>query len=786
MSKRCRRSTGLAVCLCMRLDAIPKAAAILLASCVLFAPASSQAAPEVPAGASAETAAGGPDREPNARLALLVDRVQVAPGEPLRVGVLFDVTPGWHLYWRYPGQSGLPTEVEWKVADAAVGPIQWPAPHVFREDEGFITTYGYEDELLLASEVRFAPGTSGEREIGAAVDFLVCKIQCIPGRAQLARKVSVGVPSAAVDEDARELFDRYASQVPVSPESLGLRVEALYSQSAIRPGDVFKAAIAVVGCAAEGADPERCAEYGVDTAKGSDAFVPDRIPGIEVLATGARAHPFAENGSLITLEGKASPDQPTDAPLRLAGVLHLEGPDGPVFVDVRLALPVAAAGSAVASNDVPWLEAEASAATRALPILQALLLAFLGGLILNLMPCVFPVLAIKLSGIAELAHKGRTEVLAHGAAYTGGILLSMAGLAGIVLGLRAAGVAVGWGFQFQEPLFVLAVGCVLVAFALNLFGVFEISPDLTRVSRVGEHASGPSRSFFEGLLAVVLATPCSAPYLGTAVGFAFAASGLYVVAIFLTIGLGLALPFVVVTLIPGWARILPRPGMWMVHLRQVLGFALLAAAVWLLGILGGAAGSQAMVATAACWLAVGFVAWLYGALQHAGRLRAAGLTALVGTAVLVLGATALPLDGAPDVARGTVSESSTRAFEPAAIASELEQGKPVFVYFTADWCLTCKVNEKAVLDTPEVQDELSRLGFTVFRGDWTRRDERIRSELARFGRAAVPLYLVYDPAKPGEPQLLPEILSVDTFIAALRRAAPEEAPAARTAQGEAI
>jgi thiol:disulfide interchange protein/DsbC/DsbD-like thiol-disulfide interchange protein len=763
---------------------VRRAAAAALAAGLALGPLVARADVEVPEGASAEVAASGPQGKPNARLRLLVERDRVRAGEPVRAGVLFDLTPGWHMYWRYSGQSGLPTELEWTVAGGEAGAIQWPAPEVFSEADGFITTYGYGEQVLLASELRFAPGASGAREVRVAADFLVCKTQCIPGKAELVRTVQVGAASAAPDADTTELFDRYAAQVPVSPDALGLRVEAIYSQSAVRPGDAFRAGVAVVPCAAEGASAERCADYSVDLSNGAGAFVSDRLAGIEVLATGARRHPFAAKGSLVTLKGQASPESPTDAEQRLTGVLRLQGPDGPAFVNVDLALPVAAAGSAVTANDAPWLEPEATPAGASLPLVQVLLFAFLGGLILNLMPCVFPVLALKLSGIAELAHSGRREVLLHGGAYTAGILLSMGALAAVVLGLRAAGIAVGWGFQFQEPLFVLAVGAVVVAFALNLFGVFEIMPDLTRVSRVGEQSTGTARSFFDGLLAVVLATPCSAPFMGTAVGFAFAGSGVYVVAIFLAIGLGLAAPYVAITLVPGLARAVPRPGMWMVQLRQVLGFSLLGTAVWLLWILGRAAGTDAAAAAAGVWLAVGFVGWIYGALQTAGRERAGRVVALAGAALLALGASALSFEPPPEAETVAAGKSWARAFEPAQIRSELQQGRPVFVYFTADWCLTCKANERAVLDTPEVQGEIARLGFSVFVGDWTRRDERIRSELARFGRAAVPLYLVYSPSRPEDPQLLSEILTVDTFIGALRRAAPEVAPVARTAQGE--
>jgi cytochrome c biogenesis protein CcdA len=397
---------------------------------------------------------------------------------------------------------------------------------------------------------------------------------------------------------------------------------------------------------------------------------------------------------------------------------------------------------------------------------RALALGLLGGLVLNLMPCVLPVLAIKALSLAELARRGPREALPHAAAYAVGVLGSMAALGLLVVGLRAAGTAVGWGFQFQEPRYVAAVGAVLVLFAANFFGVFEFGAAPVRLASFGASAVGARRSFFDGLLTVALATPCTAPFLGTAAGFAFASPAPVTLAIFLAIGLGLAAPLALVALVPGSARRLPRAGAWMEELRSGLGFLLLGTVVWLLWVLGRSLDASALAAVHLLLLAVAFLAWVHGRLQRRGRAPRPLLAGAVGALVLALGLGAL---GAP-----AADPRAPDAWRPEAVEAELRAGRPALVVFTADWCLTCKMNEHLVLDDARVQSELARLDVAVFEADWTRRDERIRAELARFGRSGVPLYLVFSPATPGQPKLLPEVLSVDGVLQALRAAADSD------------
>jgi thiol:disulfide interchange protein DsbD len=733
----------------------------------LWLAAAAGAEPAVPESAYGEAAVE--NGEPRVEARLLVESENARPGEALRVGVLLSLDRGWHVYWRNSGQSGIATQLDWKIDGASVGPIEWPFPSVFREADGFITTYGYAKQVLLLSEARFAPDArEGEAQVAVDANFLVCEVQCIPGEAKLSRSVHVSNADALPDPEMHALFEEWSARVPRAAGTAGVELEAVYSLSAIRPGDTFRAAVAA---REQGGG---LLEAGTDDP--ANAFVPDRVGGIELLVTGARRPEFLAGGLLLSLDGRASTDPPKDAAGRLRGVLALERAAGPAYVEVDLPLPRAAAGADVAALSSPWLEAPPPDPALAVPFWRALLLALAGGLILNLMPCVLPVLALKVFAIPEIAHRDRAGVVRHGIAYLAGVLVTMSALALAVVALRAAGTSVGWGFQFQEPLFVAAISAVLVVFALNLFGVFEIGFDATALANAGAQATGARRSFFEGLLAVVLATPCSAPFLGTAIGFAFASPAPTIVAIFLAIGAGLAAPFVLVTLIPGLARFVPRSGAWMLHLRTGLGFALLGTVVWLLWIMGRGAGAGAQTALLAYLLVLAAGVWAYGLLQRAERTHVARAAALSLALLAALGLAALPVAEARPVseAEDAGAKLASAPFSREAVSAALASGRPVFVYFTADWCLTCKVNEHAVLSDTRVARALADENYVTLIGDWTRRDETIRAELARFGKAGVPLYLVYSPSAPDRPAVLPELLTVDLFLNALHAAAPEK------------
>ncbi|MDH4016146.1 MAG: thioredoxin family protein, partial [Actinomycetota bacterium] len=580
--------------------------------------------------------------------------------------------------------------------------------------------------------------------------------------------------------------------LPSRPEDAGLAVEALYSQSGVRPGDQLALGIAVHGCV----DPDRCAAIG----PAHDVrFFPDAEQSL--LLEPGEVHARSEHDFVVQLALEAEDDYAPSQGLRLTGVLRWHTEEGEAHaLELDLPVPWQPADSEVSDLGPHWIAAaatppDANAEGREKEetgwsgLAAAIALALVGGLILNLMPCVLPVLAIKVFSVAELAERDRAEVVRNGLAYTAGILASMGALAAVVLGLRAAGTAVGWGFQFQSPAFIAFVALVLVAFALNLFGTWEIRWTGGALADVGRESTGLERSFFEGLLAVVLSTPCSAPFLGTAVGFAFAGPAMGVVAIFMAIGLGLAAPFLIVTLVPGAAAFVPRSGAWMIQLRRALGFALLATVVWLLWIVGQTGGVGGMTALVATLLAFSFGLWVFGALQQTGHSALTGFAAMAVVAVALAGLNVIGFSPESRSAEGgaeahtgktEVDDGGWRAFDPGAIEAALAAGQPVFVAFSADWCITCKVNERMVLARDDVQSELDRHGFVRFKADWTERDEGIRLELARHGRAGVPMYLVYDPSAPDAPTVLSEILSTGDVVEALQAAAPREPTRAST------
>ncbi|ADO76016.1 protein-disulfide reductase DsbD family protein [Stigmatella aurantiaca] len=717
---------------------------------------------EVPA--SAVRSGALDEGEPRLEAALLVDATQVKPGDPFRVGVRFRMDPDWHIYWKNPGDSGLSTEVSWDTPGTTVGALRWPFPSTFRTPDGFITTHGYQKEVVLFAEAQASAQVQGALTLSAAVDALVCAERCIPAEMVLSRSVPVG-PETLRDAAATASFDVFQAQVPLEGESAGHTASLTLDAPALQAGQPFTGTLTVA--ARDGQPPP-----GVE----ADFFVPERLAGI------ARVALTQEAPGRFRLEGKAEPGAAAGQAPRLKGVLRLGTAQAgfrPMELDLAMAPLEAAPPGAVAAAPAPSfagpgpggaaLPPVAAPAESSLSLGLALLFAFLGGAILNLMPCVFPVLALKAYGFTRLVQEDRRHVGAHALAYTGGIVGTMGVLAAVVLAVRAGGAQVGWGFQFQEPLFVAAVSAVVVAFALNLFGVYQLGADGTALAGKVDASRGLARSAGEGMLAVVLATPCSAPLLGTAVGFAFAAGPLTVVATFVALGLGLALPFCALVMVPGLARRLPKPGAWMEVGKQFLGFALLGTTVWLLWVMGGLAGVDGMARLLAFLVAVALGAWLYGQSQSTeGTWRWVGR----GVALVVLlgiGGVALRFEEASGRRASSVTEA--QPWEETAVAAALKAGQPVFIDFTADWCLTCKFNERTVLAREDVRAAFAQHQVAFFVADWTRRDARISARLAAHGRAGVPMYLVISPSAPDRPEVLPELLTQELVIQAVERAA---------------
>ncbi|TXD36622.1 DUF255 domain-containing protein [Lujinxingia vulgaris] len=735
---------------------------------------------EVPEGAYAEDAFD--EGDPRVEKRLILDHTTASPGRTITAGVLFEMDPKWHIYWRNSGQGGMSTEASLTASAGQISELRWPAPTVFHEAGGEIITFGYGDHVLLYWEVALPadlqPGA--EVELNAEVDYLVCKVDCIPGRAELTRSLLITEAPKPAQNAVTALFAKARNATPQTTSQRKLTASLRYSKAPIAPGEDFRAELAIIGCSTP--DAPDCLNLGPPPERPADAFVFDTLPQSRLTIARVSPHPTAHSGWFIELQGRTSSDTPS-GDQRLSGVLKLTDDQGqplPTFVDFLFPRTESAEAQAMLLGAGAPTDPTASPTSPAQPtentpsIFFILLLAFAGGALLNLMPCVFPVLAIKVFSFVKLANEERQSVYVHGAAYTAGIVTSMMALAGVVIALQQLGTQVGWGFQFQEPRFIAVVGAVLVIFALNLFGVFEVTLNPGRLQDLTDAPGGLRRSFGEGVLAVVLATPCSAPFLGTAVGFALASSPLVIALIFMTLGLGLAAPFVALTLIPNTARFLPRPGPWMLIFKQFLGFALLGTVIWLLWLIGQMSGAMAQTAQLIFLLSCALAAWIWGQVQFGSSAKRllGGLGALILIAISAWQTFDFSAE-VPDPASATTQSASTDdegiawiPWSEEAVQAELAAGRPVFIDFTATWCITCQVNKRNVLETPEVIAAVEEHNVAMVIADWTRRDDRIRAKLAEFGKAGVPMYLLYHPDSPEDPRVLPELLTRQMVIEA--------------------
>jgi thiol:disulfide interchange protein DsbD len=751
------------------------------------------------------------------RARLLVDRTAVAPGETVRIGLHLTQMPEWHTYWKSPGDIGLPTGITWRLPDGATAePYQYPVPQRF-DVEGLVS-YGYDDQVLLFSEVSIPAGTrAGEAPIGASAEWLVCKSSCIPGAVELASTLTIG-PGGEPTPYA-PLFDHYAAQHPQTAID-GVDAQLVLSHDAVTPFAPFKAAI-------------QLSSDGREVALDASRYPFAPITGDGWMINTTEVGTTKDGGIVARLDAETLLDEPP-ASDRVGGLFLLEVDGKPTALELvaplpwkkdgatavehpALTVPISAVApdsaegdghdekdatddedAGLASFDDPevvqlaGLDASAASSGGLVGVLTNLGMAFLGGLLLNIMPCVLPVLTLKLYSLVEQSDISASEQRTAGLAYTAGILASFWVLAGAILTLKLAfGQSVAWGFQFQYPPYVAGLAVVVFAFSLSLFGVFEIPAMGVSTASAAGAKEGPAGYFFTGVFATLLATPCSAPFLGTAIGFALGSSPPMLFGIFTMVGAGLAAPFLLIAFVPAAYALLPRPGAWMETFKQLLGFSLVATAVWLVSVLGAQIGLDRVVQFLVVLMFVAAGCWVFG---HFGGVAASGRrqlgAAVAGLIVAVVGAWGLP--GGPTVAGFELSGYLDLRFaEPAVVddgtvETDLDfsedipwqpfsedrlaqlRGQPVFVDFTAEWCLTCKVNEKTVLDSPSVRTAMAENGVVPLKADWTRRDETITAWLARYGKAGVPFYLVI-PAE-GDPIPLGEVITRGMVIDALERA----------------
>ncbi len=634
----------------------------------------------------------------------------------------------WHTYWRNPGDSGEPTTITWHLpAGWKAGPIEWPYPK--RLPVGPLMDYGYENEVALLSTLTAPPDAKpGDTvHITADAEWLVCAEVCIPEEAKLVIDLKVAAASPPSDPDTASLFARARMRLP----------EELHAPANYRVNDaVFTLSVPSPLLAA--------------THPSNAFFYPDN-DGYLTNADKQELHQLDGGVELVAKPGWKLTDVAKRAAAGpISGVL--------VFID---GYGVERAVSLSAQNVTP---AAAPAAAAGIGVLEALLFAFLGGLILNLMPCVLPVLSIK---ALALARKGGASESAHNEAlaYAAGVVLSFAALGGLLIVLRAGGESVGWGFQLQDPVVVAAFALLIFAVGLNFSGVFDIGESITGF---GEHLvrhGGLIGSFFTGVLAVVVAAPCTAPFMGAAMGFALTEPAGVALGVFIALALGFAAPFVALGFSPGLLRLLPKPGAWMETLRELLAFPMYATAIWLAWVLSIEAGLDGVAALLAAALALAFALWAFG---EAKRARTWGRTLAWIAVVLGLAATAylLPMaDTGKHASPQQFSALPSQPYNAAKLASFRAEGRPVFVNATAAWCITCLVNERLTFGRQSIVDLFARNNVAYLVADWTNRDAEVTALLAANGRTGVPLYLYFPPLK--EPVVLPQILTEDVIQSAI-------------------
>jgi len=685
----------------------------------------------------------------NTKVDLLLSHEAVRPGQTLLAGVRLRMDPGWHTYWRNPGASGIATSIKWILPKGVeAGAIQWPVPGKLPEED--LTTYIYEKEALLVIPLTVGASVPpGELKVSAEAAWLECKVQCLPGSGEASAQFKV----------AQEA--RLTAQEPV--------IKAALEKIPASGGTL--AATASWEKPAQGEDRALVLEWTAPQPGTEADFYPDASETFEV------------NGPTERLEAP-------EGKVRLRKIVHTLNKQWPSEIrglavhskagartGYELALRLGGASADPAVSEPPGDRP----APQAVPELWLMLVyAFLGGLILNIMPCVLPVIALKILGFVSQARDDASRIRKLGLLYGLGVWVSFLALAGMVIAVKAAGHRAGWGMQFGNPQFLVALTVIVTLVALNLFGLFEINPGARVMNAAGGLASkdGATGAFFNGVLATVLATPCTAPFLGAALGFAFAASAGVILLIFSAAALGLASPYVLLSSNPTWLKWLPRPGVWMERFKVAMGFPMLATAVWLLSLAPIHYGGKSL------WLGIFLVflamaAWVYGQFVQRGGARST--LGLITALALLAGGYAVALENQmhwrspepPTGNSGPLAKSggiSWETWSPESVARARAEQRPVLVDFTADWCLTCQANKKIALEIPSVISRLKAINAVALLGDYTRLPAAITEELNRFGRAGVPLVLVYPKNPAAPPMVLSEVLTQGAVLEALDRA----------------
>lgn len=681
---------------------------------------------------------------------LLSESEGVEAGNSFLIGIDLHLQDGWHTYWKNPGDAGMPVEVEWELPKGfQVRALHWPEPERFEQD-GFVG-FGYHGRTLLVAEIDPPKKLSDRADlfIGVHIQYVACQDACVPGElhARLPLHVGPSLPSAAAEE-LRHAYQKMPQPLPP------LSVEELEGGFALELSSL------------------------PDLQQVTAAYF---YPEEEGVLQAVQEQPLERKGEHLFLHLPRNEESTTPLPSELRGILVCEQAGvkmGSYEVAAQFHHPVLGGGEEVTAPSPSLVQQKVSG------FIPTLFFAFLGGLLLNLMPCVLPVISLKLMQFVSLAGSSRRKLLRHGFLFTAGVLICYWSLAALLFLLRAAGHGVGWGFQLQEPLFLFGLIAVFFLLGLSLLGVFEIGTSLASAGgRLEGKKEGKWGIFLSGVLATVVATPCTGPFLAPALGFAVTLPFFAALGIFTAMGVGMAFPYLLLSFFPKLINYLPKPGPWMVLFKQIMGFLMMGAVVWLLWVLQAQLfASMALVWVIAALFALAIGGWIYGRwgtlLTKAPRRMVMRLLALLVLAGgLFLGSqgirhaqgSGLALEGGPSPALEHVASAGEWLPWDAERFSELRrQGVPVFVDFTAKWCLICQAN-RVPMHADEVVKVARERGIILMEADWTKRDPLITKELERYGRNGVPLYLLYGGSDTSEPEVLPQLLSKTTLLEAFSR-----------------
>jgi len=686
---------------------------------------------------------------------LILSAESAKAGDTVWAGVDMKMEPAWHTYWKNPGEAGIATKIEWQLPPGVTaGEIQWPLPVQIPPAE--VTTYGYSDEVVLLVPLKLAADLKpGPLDLKARVSWLECKEACIPGSGSIEATLNVGDQTKSSTDAA--LIESWQGKVP-------------------KPGDHLSARAWWEKPASDDTRPLTIELHLPDGFSGNVDFYPYASDDFEVQAAPDN---FSNKAGIVELR-RTVKKYSGGWPKEISGVIVAGTGNSRFGFEVKL--PVSDQAPAVGEAVLLGSNTGETPVPRSQPLWRMLLYAFIGGLILNIMPCVLPVIALKILGFVGESRSDPRHVRKLGLVYALGVLVSFLVLAAIVIGVKAAGHRAGWGMQFGSPVFVVCLTTLVMLVALNLFGVFEVTPGGRALDAAGGLASKPGAAgaFFNGVLATVLATPCTAPFLSIALGFAFAQKAPVILLMFIAVGVGLAAPYVVLSWNPAWLKFLPKPGAWMERFKIAMGFPMLATVVWLFNLAAGSYGGRVL------WLGiflvvVAFAAWIFGEFVQRGRFGKGVALAVV--LILLAGGYAFALENqlrwrepvTETNTTGSLKESADgidwQRWSPEAVAKALSESSPVIVDFTADWCLTCQVNKKTSIEIPSVRAKLKSMNIVALLGDYTRFPDNITAELNRFNRAGVPLVLIYPKDAAAPPIVLPEILTPGIVLDALDRAA---------------